>query len=131
MAIQLHHPYRELACAVLSRDFGLDVVLPADRLVPMVPQRLNYIHWLEDLLKDDKEGDEREGDERERDKREGEVESKPVFGVDIGESVVDIYLSVRKVYTRLEYLYRNGSFLHLSSAGYCCQQQLAVPCHRN
>ena len=68
--------HRELACAVLSRDFGLDVVLPADRLVPMVPQRLNYIHWLEDLLQDEREREE-----------EGGVKSKQVFGIDIGECV--------------------------------------------
>ena len=73
--------YRELACALLSKDFGLEVVLPEDRLVPMVPQRLNYIHWLEDLLV--------EGEERER------AEGKKVLGVDIGEcrsaiSVADV-----------------------------------------
>lgn len=65
---------RELVCAVLSKDFGLEVVLPVDRLVPMVPQRLNYIHWLEDLLSDEREG--REG---------GEGEGRtPVHGIDIG-----------------------------------------------
>ena len=41
---------RELTCAVLERDFGLKVELPLDRLIPAVPQRLNYIHWVEDLL---------------------------------------------------------------------------------
>lgn len=66
---------RELTCAVLSKDFGLEVVLPADRLVPMVPQRLNYIHWLEDLLSDEREGEE-------GGKGEGE---NPVHGIDIGE----------------------------------------------
>ncbi len=41
---------RELTLAVLAKDFGLDVILPADKLIPAVPQRLNYIHWVEDLL---------------------------------------------------------------------------------
>ena len=68
--------YRELACALLSKDFGLEVVLPVDRLVPMVPQRLNYIHWLEDLLMEETE---REGEEGER------AEENKVLGVDIGE----------------------------------------------
>ena len=45
--------FRELTCAALSKDFGLEVDLPDDRLVPMVPQRLNYIHWVEDLLAGD------------------------------------------------------------------------------
>ncbi len=41
---------RELTCAVLARDFSLDVDIPLDKLIPAVPQRLNYIHWVEDLL---------------------------------------------------------------------------------
>ena len=42
---------RELTYAVLKRDFNLDVHLPLDKLIPAVPQRLNYIHWIEDLVK--------------------------------------------------------------------------------
>lgn len=41
---------RELTCAVLEKDFGLKVELPVDRLIPTIPQKLNYIHWVEDLL---------------------------------------------------------------------------------
>ena len=65
---------------MLSKDFGLEVVLPVDRLVPMVPQRLNYIHWLEDLLEEDGVKVEQESS------REGETkERKTVCGIDIGE----------------------------------------------
>lgn len=41
---------RSLARTLLHNDFGLDVELPAECLVPRVPQRLNYILWIDDLL---------------------------------------------------------------------------------
>ena len=52
--------FKDAAClkalseALLLADFGLSVHLPLNRLIPAVPQRLNYILWLEDLLSDDK-----------------------------------------------------------------------------
>ena len=44
---------RQLTCALLAEDFGLFVDLPVDRLVPAVTQRLNYLHWVEDLVAGD------------------------------------------------------------------------------
>lgn len=41
---------KELTRALLKQDFHLDVDMPVDKLVPTVPQKLNYIHWIEDLL---------------------------------------------------------------------------------
>ena len=41
---------RELTCAVLERDFNLKMEIPSGVLVPIVPQKLNYIHWIEDLI---------------------------------------------------------------------------------
>lgn len=41
---------RELTVSLLDHSFGLKVELPLDRLIPTIPQRLNYIHWIEDLL---------------------------------------------------------------------------------
>ena len=41
---------RELTCACLEHDFKLKVEIPPDHLIPTIPQRLNYIHWIEDLL---------------------------------------------------------------------------------
>ena len=41
---------RELLYAILERDFGLKLEIPIGVLIPTVPQKLNYIHWLEDLL---------------------------------------------------------------------------------
>ncbi|CAC5388991.1 METTL16 [Mytilus coruscus] len=49
---------RQLSTTLMKEDFGLDVVLPPDRLVPTIPLRLNYILWIEDILKDSSvEGD--------------------------------------------------------------------------
>lgn len=41
---------RSLTCTLLKKDFGLEVELPLNKLIPTVPLRLNYILWIEDLL---------------------------------------------------------------------------------
>lgn len=41
---------RALCCVLLKDLFGLTIDLPLDRLIPRVPQRINYALWIEDLL---------------------------------------------------------------------------------
>ncbi|KAK0130865.1 U6 small nuclear RNA (adenine-(43)-N(6))-methyltransferase [Merluccius polli] len=50
---------RELTCTLLKEDFGLTIAIPLERLIPTVPLRLNYIHWVEDLI--DGQGQPRKG----------------------------------------------------------------------
>uniref|UniRef100_A0A1I8HY98 U6 small nuclear RNA (adenine-(43)-N(6))-methyltransferase n=1 Tax=Macrostomum lignano TaxID=282301 RepID=A0A1I8HY98_9PLAT len=47
---KLPHQLAALTRALLERDFQLRVELPLDRLIPTLPLRLNYLHWLEDIL---------------------------------------------------------------------------------
>lgn len=39
-----------LSTILLKDQFDLNVHIPSDRLIPAIPQRLNYILWLEDIL---------------------------------------------------------------------------------
>ena len=41
---------RELTYTLLKEDFSISLDVPLDRLIPTLPLRLNYIHWIEDLI---------------------------------------------------------------------------------
>ncbi|XP_076435050.1 RNA N(6)-adenosine-methyltransferase mettl16-like [Babylonia areolata] len=43
---------RVLTICMLKEDYGFNIELPPDRLVPTLPLRLNYVHWIEDITKD-------------------------------------------------------------------------------
>ncbi|CAG2113206.1 unnamed protein product [Medioppia subpectinata] len=74
------HALRQLTITLLKKDFDLEVRIPADRLIPTVPQRLNYILFVEDLvskLKDFLRGNGREVLE--------------VIGVDVGTGCCAVF----------------------------------------
>lgn len=41
---------RSLCCTLLKDLFNYDLEIPNDHLIPRIPQRLNYVLWIEDLL---------------------------------------------------------------------------------
>lgn len=73
---------RELTCALLEKDFDLRVEIPVGSLVPTVPQKLNYIHWVEDLLSYGGVACLEEGGASEQQIPRG----KDIVGIDIGKS---------------------------------------------
>ncbi|KAF9575537.1 hypothetical protein EC968_002798 [Mortierella alpina] len=57
--IDFHNPLalRELTYCLLKKDFSIELDIPLDSLCPTVPNRLNYICWMEDLMNNDSERD--------------------------------------------------------------------------
>jgi 23S rRNA A1618 N6-methylase RlmF len=44
--------WREATRALLKRDFGVELVVPPRFLAAPLPSRLNYVHWVEDLVRE-------------------------------------------------------------------------------
>ncbi|KAK0113672.1 hypothetical protein ONS96_014527 [Cadophora gregata f. sp. sojae] len=80
--IDFSHPesVQQLTKSLLKRDFGLKITLPPDRLCPPVPNRLNYIVWIQSLLDctNDSYGDTYDAE-------------REVIGIDIGTGASSIY----------------------------------------
>ncbi|XP_003222584.1 RNA N6-adenosine-methyltransferase METTL16 isoform X1 [Anolis carolinensis] len=66
---------RALTCTLLKEDFGLQIDIPLERLIPTVPLRLNYIHWVEDLIA----------------QQETAAKDSVIWGIDIGTGASCIY----------------------------------------
>ncbi|KAE8354119.1 DUF890 domain protein [Aspergillus coremiiformis] len=71
---------RQLTKSLLQRDFNLNVHIPENRLCPPVPNRFNYILWLQGLL--DTTGNEY---------RDDYDPDRKVTGLDIGTGCCSIY----------------------------------------
>ncbi|KAI1318164.1 Methyltransferase-like protein 16 [Mortierella claussenii] len=46
---------RQLTYCLLRKDFSIELDIPIDSLCPAVPNRVNYICWIEDLMKSETE----------------------------------------------------------------------------
>ncbi|RWS17521.1 methyltransferase-like protein 2 [Dinothrombium tinctorium] len=64
---------RSLTQTLLKHYFDLVVEIPTNRMIPAVPQRLNYVLWIEDLL------------------ALNELNSKPVKAIDLGTGACCIF----------------------------------------
>ena len=80
---------RALSWVLLKEDFGLDVDMPLNRLIPTVPLRLNYILWIEDLLLQRRDG---------------------VKGIDIGNVQLGMDLYSRIMCNRIPHPFCNISY---------------------
>ncbi|XP_076653769.1 uncharacterized protein LOC143359610 isoform X2 [Halictus rubicundus] len=65
---------RILTEVLLKHDFKLDIKIPPNKLIPTLPLRLNYVLWIEDLIK-----------------HSSLCEMKEAIGIDIGTGAVCIY----------------------------------------
>eukprot|EP00128_Syssomonas_multiformis_P006345 Colp12_sorted_trinity150504_noHs@26487 len=89
---------RELTYVLLSEDFGIKLQIPLDKLIPTVPNRLDYILWISDLI-DQKTGEE-------------------VKGIDIGTGASCIYPLLGHRLNGWKFLATDIQHLQRKSTGY-------------
>ncbi|RCN34428.1 hypothetical protein ANCCAN_19733 [Ancylostoma caninum] len=92
---------RSLAKALLKKDFDLEVDLPHGCLVPRVPQRLNYILFVEDLL------------------RLNQIK-KDIVGIDIGQCFFPAHQLFTNSLRHYMHLSNNHAITALFSTGASC-----------
>lgn len=87
-SVDFDHPLANfyLARALLKQNFDLTLQLPTNRLCPGIPGRLNYIHWIEDLLEVS-----RHASRGSKSAAGAAVSTEEVLGFDIGTGASCIY----------------------------------------
>lgn len=80
---------RELTKTLLLNDFGLQWDIPISRLCPPLPNRLNYLHWIEDLLDQVDAASFQAHDEQSAENKTDVPET--IAGIDVGTGANCIY----------------------------------------
>ncbi|CAI5715460.1 unnamed protein product [Peronospora destructor] len=79
---------RELTKTLLLHDFGLQWDIPINRLCPPLPNRLNYLHWIEDLLS---QAPGRRFTTQKQEQKAAASNKEVVSGIDVGTGANCIY----------------------------------------
>ncbi|ORX52264.1 S-adenosyl-L-methionine dependent methyltransferase [Piromyces finnis] len=79
---------RELTYALLWCDFKIRLEIPLDTLCPVIPGRLDYIHWIEDLIFSNDNKDANSNDNNNHNNINANLS---VTGIDIGTGASCIY----------------------------------------
>ncbi|KAL6628652.1 S-adenosyl-L-methionine dependent methyltransferase [Neocallimastix sp. 'constans'] len=86
---------RELTYALLWCDFNIRLEIPLDSLCPIIPGRLDYIHWIEDLILNKKNNSNNNKDDviftNENNTSHDNILDFQIKGIDIGTGASCIY----------------------------------------
>ncbi|KAI9920804.1 hypothetical protein PsorP6_000945 [Peronosclerospora sorghi] len=91
----------ELTKTLLLHDFGLQWEIPINRLCPPLPNRLNYLHWIEDLLG---QADDTAFVAQEQDPQTAASSQTLVTGIDIGTGASCIFALLGAVQNKWQFL---------------------------
>ncbi|KAJ2958773.1 hypothetical protein NQZ79_g5684 [Umbelopsis isabellina] len=82
---------RALTKCLFKKDFGLDVDIPENTLCPPIPNRLNYVLWIEDLLS------------------ECQLDGGAVLGIDISIDSAQNNIEKNNLQSRIKIFHNNDS----------------------